>query len=337
MHLQTRRIVTSATGAVVLSLAVAGCSSSPNAEHNSQTPTASTAGYPVTIDNCGRETTYDGAPDRVVSLWQSATEMMLALGLGDRIIATAGDYASYPKPIADEASTLNSIGTSMGWPSKEVVFSQDPDLVVGQSLEGFAFDPSYGYATADEIAETGIDLYGANMCVPEDSLSMTIDTSSKSLADLGKIFGVEDKAEALIAKLAEQKQAVIDAVIGLDTPRVVYYQGGEGPIHVLAGGIYDSAIETAGGANVFPTEADVSREDFAASDAEVILVATFDGQEFASRKAYLEATFPDLSAVKDGRVHELPVANTDASISVMRGLTEIANAIHGLDLEVPAS
>ena len=175
------------------------------------------------------------------------------------------------------------------------------------------------------------------MCVPEDSLSMTIDTSSTSLADLGRIFGVEDKADALIAKLAEEKQAVVDAVAGLDTPSVAYYQGGEGPIHVLAGGIYDSAIETAGGTNAFPTEADISREEFAASNADVILVATFEGQDFASRKAYIEATFPDLPAVRDGRVYELPVADTDASISVMRGLTEIANAIHGLDLEVPAS
>ncbi|MGO2097754.1 MAG: ABC transporter substrate-binding protein, partial [Candidatus Microbacterium stercoravium] len=152
-----------------------------------------------------------------------------------------------------------------------------------------------------------------------------------------RIFGVEDEAEALIAKLAAQKQAVVDAVSGLDAPSVVYYQGGEGPIHVLAGGIYTSAIETAGGTSAFPTEADVSREDFAASDAEVLLVATFEGQDFASRLAYLEETFPDLPAVKNGRVYELPVADTDASISVMRGLTEIANAIHGLDLPVPSS
>lgn len=335
MRLHTRRIATVAASAVVLSLVVAGCSGTPEAQQTSQA--SASAGYPVTIENCGRETTYGSAPERVVSLWQSVTEMMLALGLGDRVVATAGDYASYPASIADEAASLTSIGSAMGWPSKEVVLSQDPDLVIGQSLEGFAFDPSYGYATADELAEAGIDLYGANMCVPEDSLSMTIDTSSKSLADLGRIFGVEDRADELIAMLAEQKQTVVDAVAGLDAPSVAYYQGGEGPIHVLADGIYDSAIETAGGTSAFPTEADVSREEFAASDAEVILVATFEGQDFASRKAYLESTFPELSAVKNSRVYELPVADTDASISVMRGLTEIANAIHGLDLEVPTS
>ncbi|MGO2664547.1 ABC transporter substrate-binding protein [Mycetocola reblochoni] len=335
MPLPSRRIV--AAGAIMVSLALAGCSSTTDTTAHSPGASPSNAGYPVTIDNCDRETTFDAAPDRVVSLWQSATEMLLALGLGDRIVATAGDYAPYPESIADDAAALNSIGSAMGWPSKEVVLSQDPDLVIGQSLEGFAFDASYGYATAEELEDAGIDLYGANMCVPEDSLSMTVDTSSETLADLGRIFGVEDEAEALIAKIAAQKQAVVDAVSGLDAPSVVYYQGGEGPIHVLAGGIYTSAIETAGGTSAFPTEADVSREDFAASDAEVLLVATFEGQDFASRLAYLEETFPDLPAVKNGRVYELPVADTDASISVMRGLTEIANAIHGLDLPVPSS
>lgn len=335
----TRFHSATAVAAAALLLTLTGCSGSspaPSASAGAET-SASESAYPVSIENCGRTLTFDEAPERVVTLWQSATEMMLALGLGDRIVATAGDYAAYPESIADEATALNSIGSSMGWPSKEVVLSEDPDLVIGQSLEGFAFDPSYGYATAEELEDTGIDLYGANMCVPEDSLSMTIDTSSQSIADLGAIFGVEDSADTLIAKLTEEKQAVIDAVAGLDTPSVAYYQGGEGPIHVLAGGIYDSAIETAGGVNAFPTETDISREDFAAADADVILVATFEGQDFATRKAYLEATFPELTAVQNGRLYELPVADTDASISVMRGLTEIANAIHGLDLEVPAS
>ena len=41
-------------------------------------------GYPVSVENCGRTVTFDSAPERVVSLWQAPTEMMLALGLGDR-------------------------------------------------------------------------------------------------------------------------------------------------------------------------------------------------------------------------------------------------------------
>ena len=81
----------------------------------------------------------------------------------------------------------------------------------------------------------------------------------------------------------------------------------------------------------------VSKEDFAASDAEVVLVGTFEGQDYDTLRAYLEQTFPDLPAVQAGNLVEIPVDDTDASVTVMRGLTEIANALHSeLELTVPA-
>lgn len=108
---------------------------------------------------------------------------------------------------------------------------------------------------------------------------------------------------------------------------------------VLAGGIYDSLISTAGGENAFPSTAVyVSKEEFAASDADVILVGTFDGQDFASQKAFLEENVPDLPAVKNGRISEVPTAETDSSIAIMVGLTTTANALHpDLNLPVPSA
>lgn len=104
---------------------------------------------------------------------------------------------------------------------------------------------------------------------------------------------------------------------------------------MLAGGIYDAEITTAGGKDVFPADSVyVSKEAFAASGAEVILVGTYQGQNFATLRDYLKKTFPDLPAVKNGRMVQVPVDDTDASISVMRGLTEIANALHP-DVKIP--
>ena len=66
-------------------LAVASCSSPP--------PTAAVsvinADYPLTIENCGREVTVDAPPQRAVSLNQSSTEILLSLGLADRMVGTA--------------------------------------------------------------------------------------------------------------------------------------------------------------------------------------------------------------------------------------------------------
>lgn len=333
-----RRSLSVAFGAVALALVATACS--PAADAGTPAASASAAaGYPVSIDNCGRTLTFDSAPERVVSLWQAPTEMLLALGLNDRVIAVAGNYAPFPESVAEEAAALPVLGTAMAWPSKEVLLSEAPDLVLGQSLEGFAFDTAQGLASVEQIEATGANVVGVNMCGTADALTMTVDTPAKSLSDLGKIFGVSERADELIARMDAEKQAVVDAVKGQPSLKVAFYNGGQGPLNVLAGGIYDDAITTAGGENAFPSDAVlVSKEEFAASDADVILIGTFEGQDFDTLRDYVTATFPDLPAVKDGQLTEIPVADTDASISVMRGLTQIANAIHpDLDLTVPTS
>lgn len=331
--------------AAALALVLAGCSSSASSTGTTAATgnTAAASGYPVSVVNCGHTLTFDSAPKRVVSLWQAPTEMMLALGLGSRLTAMAGNYAPFPASVASAAKKVPSIGTSMSWPSKEVLLSEDPDLVVGQSLAGYAFDTSQGYASVQQIEADGAQVYGANMCDADggDALKMTLQTPITTLRDLGKIFDVSDRANAIIARLEAEKQKVLDAALGRPTVKVAFYNGGQGPLIVLAGGIYDSEITTAGGKDVFPANSvSVSKEDFesTASSADVILVGTFQGQDFATQRAYLRKTFPDLPAVKDGRIVEIPVDDTDASITVMRGLTEIANALHpGLHIPVPAS
>lgn len=330
-----------ATGVVAAAtiFVLAGCTP-PEAPQPSGTPSSEAQGYPISVENCDRTLSFDSAPEKVLSLWQAPTEMMLALGLGDRVVARAGDYATYPESVAPEVEDIPSIGSAMGWPDKETVLSYDADLVLGQSLVGYAFDTSMGYASVEQLEQSGAQVYGANVCDADSggAVDMTLDTPLDALRDLGTIFGASDRAEELISSLGEQRQAVIDAVAGQEEVTVAFYNGGEGPLIVLAGGIYDDAIATAGGTNVFPRDAVyVSKEEFAASQPDVILVGTFEGQDYETLSAFLRQTFPELTAVQEDRLVEIPVADTDASISVMRGLTQIANGLHGLDLPVPAS
>lgn len=340
MYPSVARVPVALCGAAALLLTAAACAGSDSsADSSGAAPAQSSAGYPVSLENCDRTLTFESAPERVVTLWQAPTEMMLALGLKDRIAAMAGNYGPFPDSVAQQAEDIPEIGTSMAWPSKETLLSQDPDLVIGQSLEGFAFDTASGYASVEQIEEGGSQVYGVSMCGATDNLKMDIDTAAKGLQDLGTIFGVSDRADEIVAQMQTQKQAVIDAVQGKEDVKVAFYNGGEGPLIVLAGGIYDSAISTAGGTNVFPAESVyVSKEEFAASDADVVLVGTFEGQDYSTLSDYLKKTFPDLPAVQDDRLVEIPVADTDASVSVMKGLTEIANALHpDLNLAVPQS
>lgn len=327
------RTLAALAGTITLAMLV-GCGASSTGSTGTDASTgASTAsagsGYPVSVMNCGRTLTFDYEPKRVVSLWQAPTEMMLALGLQDRIVGMAGNYTDLPADLAPAAKGIKTIGTSMSWPSKEVLLSQAPDLVLGQVLDGFAFDTSQGYASVKQIEAGGSQVYGANSCTTAGNLKMSVDTPEETLRDLGEIFNVRDRAAKLIAQLDAQKQLVVEAVKGMPTVRVAYYNGGTGPLIVLAGGIYDDAIATAGGKNVFPADSQyVSKEAFATSAPDVILVGTFQGQNFAAERDYLQKTFPNLPAVKNGRIAEVPVDDTDASVTVMTGLAKIAVAVH---------
>lgn len=342
MSIFSRRSMAGCAAIAAVLVVSSGCSDpgeSASSDSPSETPSAA---YPVSLENCGRTITVEAEPTRVVSLWQSTTEALLALGLRDRIVAVQKNYAPYPASVEDAAQGLTAIGSAMGFPSKEVLLSERPDFVTGQVLDGYAFDPSQGYATVEQLEQSGAAVYGANLCSSTDAQSTekwNIDTAAQTLRDFGRIFDVEAKADDFIAQLDAQKQDVISAVAGKPTVRTAYFNGGEGPVIVLAGGVYDSLITTAGGTNAFPSDAVyVSKEEFAASDADVILVGTFDGQDFETQKAFLENTFPNVPAVRDGRISEVPTQQTDSSISVMVGLTKIANALHpGLDLPVPSA
>ncbi|PPF34381.1 ABC transporter substrate-binding protein [Rathayibacter sp. AY1A3] len=342
MRPTVRRFASGFGAAATILLVTTGCAAGSAPVPSESSSGSAAGGYPVSLENCGRELTVDSEPERVVSLWQSNTEALLALGLRDRIVAVQEAYAPYPDSVAAAAEGLKSIGSQMGFPSKEVLLSEQPDFVTGQVLDGFAFDASQGYASVEQLEQAGATVYGANLCASTDSQSTdtwNIDSVSKTLSDYGTVFNVSAKADEVIAGLKAKEDAVVSAVEGEATVKTAYFNGGTGPVIVLAGGIYDDLITTAGGENVFPSDSVyVSKEEFAASDADVVLVGTFPGQDFASQKAFLEENFPDLPAVQNGRLSEVPTQETDSSISVMVGLTKIANALHpDLDLPVPSS
>src|SRR5260221_3741795 len=111
-------------------------------------PTATAAQYPLTVtDDRGKALTLAAAPRRIVSLAPSATEILFALGVGDRIVAV-DDFSDFPA----EAKVLTHIGGFRTSPEK--VVSYTPDLILTLSsgnLPGqldalsqplFIFDPN---------------------------------------------------------------------------------------------------------------------------------------------------------------------------------------------------
>ena len=71
---------------------------------------ASASDYPLTVDNCGVKETFAHPPARVVTVGQHETELLLALGLADKIAATSVWFGALPADLQGRAASLN------GWP-----------------------------------------------------------------------------------------------------------------------------------------------------------------------------------------------------------------------------
>lgn len=112
--------------AVLLLLASCGESASPQAEPTDASPPA--AAFPITItDDDGIEVTIDAEPQRIVTFAPSMTEIVYALGLGDRLVGVSGPFDDYPA----EAKDVEEVGGAGDFgvdPTIEKVVSLEPDL-----------------------------------------------------------------------------------------------------------------------------------------------------------------------------------------------------------------
>ena len=194
---------------------LAGCGgSSPSSPASSPDTTQSTGHYPVTIQNYDGyiesnkgavvEETYDKAPERILVYSQPVTEILIGLGLQDKIVATGHAQSPVYEPYADIISKIPTyeVNPDGNYPIKEVMLSYDPDIIVGW---GSSFqDGSLG--SVNEWHDRGIHTYIFNNTVPglgDRKVSWIIDDIEK----LGQIFDVEDRADEMIADI----QARLDA------------------------------------------------------------------------------------------------------------------------------
>src|SRR3546814_14334845 len=102
------------------------------------TAQAQATDYPLSLTNCGQTITFDAAPDSAVTMGQSGTEMLYALGLGKKIVATSVWF----NPVLPQFKELNDSIERLAdnFPSFESVVTKKPGQVVAQ-FESLVADP----------------------------------------------------------------------------------------------------------------------------------------------------------------------------------------------------
>lgn len=291
--------------------------------------TASGTTYPVTIENCGNTLTFAQAPARVVSLYSVTTELLLRLGLADRIVAAANFGEALPADLQAIYQKLNLVGQDFVIP-REVLLSQKPDLVMDNQPDWF-YSAENGFATVEDITGAGAQIYSITAKCGGGRVDAQFEDIYTDIRNMGKLFGVSDRAEALIAEMQATVDAVMTKVAGQAPLTVMIYDAGEGPLGVFGPGSYDAILRLVGGENAFAdlTEsyAQVSIEAVASREIDVVIVGGYDDTG-AARADFIRQTFPNMAAVKNNRLVVIEYGLMNPGVRNHLGVEAFAQALY---------
>ncbi|MFN6554362.1 ABC transporter substrate-binding protein [Mycolicibacterium septicum] len=311
-------------------------------------PSGAAPGYPLTVQNCGRQVVIDAPPQRAVSLNQGSTEILLSLGLADRMVGTA----TWTDPVRPglEAENARVPRLAVNKPALETVLDTEPDFV--SASFGGTLGPG-GVADRDQFAQLGVPTYLApSDCEGKTSVNgdgarstpFSMDAVYTEIRDLATIFGVVERGDRLIAELRRRMDTAGAALSGVDMAfwfsdvRAPYFAGCCGSPGVIAG--------TVGARNVFADTTDewpqVSWESVADRDPDVLVLGdlsrrTIDGDALEAKVAFLESNplTRGLTAVRHRRYIVVNGADLNPSIRTVDGVEKVAKGLAELGFGSP--
>ncbi len=304
-------------------------------------------GFPVTIQNCGHTLTFDQPPSRAVLPYHPTAEIFVGLGLADRAIGRVGYKGALTKPpiLPEQAADFERLPVVSGTnfpPPKEQMLALRPDFLFayGDFDYGGKHAGAEGLATLDELGAAGVKVY--TVVCPDESGNYTnenLEATYRTILELGKIFGVSDRAERRVAEMKAQIADVSQKVSGQPVAKVIGYISGKGPLELTGGQttIITQIVEAAGGENVFaePNKAffQASLETVAGKEADAFVIFadyeeatdTLDGIKEAQ---FLFETFPNMQASKDRRVVVTDFTFTSPGWRLAQTVEDFAQGLH---------
>jgi len=322
----TRSRTAALAALVAAALLLAGCSAAT--ADPAATSGSPTADKPVVIQNCDTKVTFAAAPKRVVSIKSTSTEILLALGLGDRIVGTAFQDGPVPAKWASQAARLHKISDFM--PSEEALLALEPDMVYTGWESAFSPDQA---GTRAELTALGVGTYvqPAACRTTGAPAKLTFADIFGELKQVGSIFRVDAAADKLVAQQKAELATVKKSSKGLSA---LWYSSGTDTPYVGAGtGAPELVMQTVGlknvAADVKQTWSTLGWESIVADDPDVIILIDATWNTAASKITSLESNpaTAKLSAVKNHRYITLPfpaseggVRTVDAAVSVSKQL-----------------
>ncbi|MFE7415812.1 ABC transporter substrate-binding protein [Rhodococcus sp. NPDC057529] len=336
--------------AAVLASTLAACGQSETVDDSGAARAGEgSTSYPLVLDNCGQQVTVDAAPQRVVSLDQGSTEILLSLGLADRLVGTA----SWTDPIRENLAEANASVPRLAdnAPTYEVVLDADPDFVTASFGRHFK---QGGVAERARFAETGVESYlSPTDCDNGVSINgggkrtnpLTMDALYQEIGELAAVFDVTERGTQLIGELKEREAAALASIEKSTVSTAFWFADTKSPY--VAGGLGSASLlaRSVGATNVFSDLTDdwspVGWEIVVERNPDVLILGDllrnrFPGDLLADKIAFLESdpVTQNLDAVRNKRYIALHGAEMNPSIRAVDGLEKVATGLR--DQKVPS-
>lgn len=315
---------------------------------NSAAKSAGGEGYPVTLRNCGRTVTVEAAPHHAVSVDQGSTEILLSLGLADRLAATA----TWTDPVMKGLEKANAKvpRLSENRPSSEKVLDQEPDFVSASFESTLA---KGGVAPREQFEELGVPTYVSPAdCTGKDNSgggdgarteALTMDSVYGEVRDLAAVFGVQQRGDELVARLRERVKKATDGIDASHATLLYWFSDSKAPYLAGCCGAPGVITRELGAKNVFDDTHEewpqISWETVADRNPDVLVIGDLTRRaqtaESAAKKIEFLESNPatkNMDAVKHKRYVLLSGQAMNPSIRTVEGLEQVAAGLRTFGL-----
>lgn len=330
----TRRPLAPLVAVAALALGLSACASDASGTSSPTAAASQPGGFtPVELDNCGTPVTVEVPPERVVTIKSTSTEMLLALGLEDRVVGTAFADGPVPEQWADAYDAIPVVSDKV--PGQEALLALEPDFVYAGWESNFSAD---GAGDRAGLAALGIGTYVSPAACKEEGYQpdpLTFDVVEDEIREVASLFGVQDRAEDLIDA---QRDALAEVEQPAEPTTALWYSSGTDSPYVGAGiGAPQMILDAAGLTNLFAdvhdTWTSVGWEQVVAADPDVIVLVDASWNTADSKIALLESNpaTSQLTAVRERRYVTVPFAATEAGVRNAEAVASIAEQVVALD------
>ncbi|MDQ0982902.1 ABC transporter substrate-binding protein [Streptomyces sp. V2I9] len=307
-----------------------------------------TAGFPLTLENCGRTVTVQAPPERAVSVDQGSTEILLSLGLADRLAGTATWSDPVMKGLEKANAGVERIAENR--PSSEKVLDKEPDFLSASFASTLA---KGGVAPREQFEKLGVPTYISPAdCVGKDNSGggdgartapLTMDSVYTEVRELAQVFDVPERGDALVKKLRTRVDEATDGIDASGTSLLYWFSDSKAPYLAGCCGAPGVITRELGAKNVFDDTRDewpqINWETVADRNPDVLVIGdlsrTTQTAESARKKIEFLESDPvtkTMDAVRNRRYVLLSGQAMNPTIRTVEGLERVAAGLRDFGL-----